>query len=160
MCQAGLPFQTILDLAGIPLTMVYNTIDKYQQIGTVRTQKKRERPTSMTERDRQELSQIITRGRLLTIAQVTDLMTHTVSTQTILQEIHKLSKHSHIAPRKPYLQHRLAFAQAHRHWTINKWAWVIWTNESAFELGKKFNRVRAWRTSQEKWNLENLAVNH
>ncbi|MBW0577032.1 hypothetical protein O181_116747 [Austropuccinia psidii MF-1] len=82
--------------------MVYNTIDKYQRIGTVRTQKKG-RPMIMTEWDRQELSQIITRGHRLTVAQVTDLMTHTVSTQTIQREIHKLGKHSRIAPRKPYL---------------------------------------------------------
>ncbi|MBW0591080.1 hypothetical protein O181_130795 [Austropuccinia psidii MF-1] len=119
----------------------------------------------MTEWDHQELSRIITRGRQLTVAQVTDLMTHTVSTQTIQQEIHKLGKHSRIAPRKPYLrpqdfQQRLAFTQAHRHWTINEWARVIWTDESAFELGKKVDRVRVWRTPQEKWNLENLAVNH
>ncbi|MBW0508696.1 hypothetical protein O181_048411 [Austropuccinia psidii MF-1] len=92
-------------------------------------------------------------------------MTHTVSTRTIQREIHKLGKHSHIAPRKPYLrpqdfQRRLAFAQAHRHWTINEWARVIWTDELAFELGKKVDRVRVWRTPQEKWNLENLAVNH
>ncbi|MBW0579089.1 hypothetical protein O181_118804 [Austropuccinia psidii MF-1] len=43
MHQAGLPFRVISDLAGIPLTTVYDTIDKYQQIGTVRTQKERER---------------------------------------------------------------------------------------------------------------------
>ncbi|MBW0592365.1 hypothetical protein O181_132080 [Austropuccinia psidii MF-1] len=119
----------------------------------------------MTEWDRRELSQIITRGRRLTVAQVTNLMTHTVSTQTIQREIHKLGKNSRTAPRKPYLrpqdfQRRLAFAQAHRHWTIKEWAWVIWNNELAFELGKKVNRVPVWRTPQEKWNLENLAVNH
>ncbi|MBW0578692.1 hypothetical protein O181_118407 [Austropuccinia psidii MF-1] len=96
----------------------------------------------MTKRDRRKLSQIITRGRRLTVAQVTDLMTHMVSTQIIQQEIHKLEEHSRIAPRRPYLrpqdfQRCLAFAQAHRHWTINDWAWVIWTDETAFELGKK-----------------------
>ncbi|MBW0488892.1 hypothetical protein O181_028607 [Austropuccinia psidii MF-1] len=47
-----------------------------------------------------------------------------------------------------------------RHWTINDWARVVWTDESAFELGKKVDRVRVWRTPQEKWHLENLAVNH
>ncbi|MBW0517979.1 hypothetical protein O181_057694, partial [Austropuccinia psidii MF-1] len=97
----------------------------------------------MTERDHRELSQIITHGRRLTIAQVTNLMTHTVSTQTIQQEIHKL-----------------ALAQAHCHWTINEWARFIWTDESAFKLGKKVDQVQVWRTPQEKWNLENLAVNH
>ncbi|MBW0474194.1 hypothetical protein O181_013909 [Austropuccinia psidii MF-1] len=93
----------------------------------------------MTEQERRELSQIITRGRQLTVAQVTDLMTHMVSTRMIQREIHK---------------------PAHRHWMINKWARVIWTNESAFELGKKVDRVQVWRTPQEKWNLENLSVNH
>ncbi|MBW0591742.1 hypothetical protein O181_131457 [Austropuccinia psidii MF-1] len=93
----------------------------------------------MTKRDHQELSQIITHGRQLTVAQVSNLMTHTVSTQTIQQEIRKL---------------------AHRHWTMNNWARVIWTDELAFELGKKVNQVRGWRTPQEKWNLGNLDVNH
>ncbi|MBW0485687.1 hypothetical protein O181_025402 [Austropuccinia psidii MF-1] len=49
---------------------------------------------------------------------------------------------------------------AHRHWTINDWAQVIWTDKSAFKLRKKVNRVHVWRTPQEKWQLENLAVNH
>ncbi|MBW0481460.1 hypothetical protein O181_021175 [Austropuccinia psidii MF-1] len=114
----------------------------------------------MTERDHQELSRIITHGCRLTVAQVTDLMTHTVSTQTIQREIHKLGKHSCIAPRKPYLrpqdfQQCLAFTQAHHHW-----AQVIWTDELAFELGKKVDQVQVWRTPQEKWNVENLAVNY
>ncbi|MBW0591872.1 hypothetical protein O181_131587 [Austropuccinia psidii MF-1] len=92
-------------------------------------------------------------------------MTHHVSTRTIQRKIHKLGKHSHIAPKKPYLrpqdfQRCLAFAQAHRHWTIYDWTRVIWTDESAFELGKKVNRVQVWRTPQEKWNLKNLSVNH
>ncbi|MBW0519451.1 hypothetical protein O181_059166 [Austropuccinia psidii MF-1] len=115
MRQAGLSFRNISDFNHIPLTTVYDTILKYQQLGTTQTQKK--------------------------MAQVTNLMTKVVSTQTIQREIHKLCKHSRIAPKKPYLrpqdfQWRLAFAQAHRHWTINDWAKVIWTDKSAFELGK------------------------
>ncbi|MBW0485461.1 hypothetical protein O181_025176 [Austropuccinia psidii MF-1] len=27
-----------------------------------------------------------------------------------------------------------------RHWTINDWAQVVWTDESAFELGKKVDQ--------------------
>ncbi|MBW0478381.1 hypothetical protein O181_018096 [Austropuccinia psidii MF-1] len=90
-------------------------------------------------------------------------MTHQVSTRTIQRKIHKFCKHLRIAPKKPYLrpqyfEWRLAFAQAHRHWTIKDWAWVVWMDESAFELGKKVDWVRVWRTPQEKWNFENLAV--
>ncbi|MBW0584762.1 hypothetical protein O181_124477 [Austropuccinia psidii MF-1] len=92
-------------------------------------------------------------------------MTSLVSTQTIQREIHKLGKHSQIAPKKPYLrpqnfQRRLAFTQAHRHWTINEWAKVIWTDESAFKLGKWVDQVRVWRMASKKWLLENVALNH
>ncbi|MBW0488891.1 hypothetical protein O181_028606 [Austropuccinia psidii MF-1] len=49
MQQAGLPFQAILDLVGIPLSTVYNTVAKFQVIGTVRTQKKTGRPPIITD---------------------------------------------------------------------------------------------------------------
>ncbi|MBW0591109.1 hypothetical protein O181_130824 [Austropuccinia psidii MF-1] len=93
------------------------------------------------EQEWQELDHIITQGHCLTVAQVTNLMTHTIQ-----HEIHKLGRHLRIAPKKPYLwpqdfQQRLTFAQAHRHWTINDWAQVVWTDELAFELGKKVDRV-------------------
>ncbi|MBW0471928.1 hypothetical protein O181_011643 [Austropuccinia psidii MF-1] len=143
MRQAGLSFQAIGQLAGVPLTTIYNTVSKYKEIGTVQTQRKTGRPTILKD--------------------FTNLMTENVSTRTIQQEIHKLGKASRIAPRKPYLrpqdfQAQLLFAQAHVHWGIDDWAKVLWTAESAFELGKKADRVRVWRTPQEKWLLENLAV--
>ncbi|MBW0526454.1 hypothetical protein O181_066169 [Austropuccinia psidii MF-1] len=60
MRQAGLLFRNISDSNHIPLTTVYDTIVKYQQLGTTQTQKKSGRPTKSTERDRRELSRIIT----------------------------------------------------------------------------------------------------
>ncbi|MBW0465033.1 hypothetical protein O181_004748 [Austropuccinia psidii MF-1] len=103
MCQAGLSFRAIGQLAGVPLTTIYDTVTKYQQIGTVQTQQKTGRPTILKDCDQHQLSQIITHCRRLTVAQVTNLMTEIVSTRTIQQEIHKLGKASRIAPRKPYL---------------------------------------------------------
>ncbi|MBW0534351.1 hypothetical protein O181_074066 [Austropuccinia psidii MF-1] len=119
----------------------------------------------MNERDRRELSRIITRHCRLTVAQVTDMLTTQVSTRTVQQEIHQLGKQSRIAPKKPYLrpqdfQRQLAFAHEHQHWRITDWARVIWTDELLFELGKKSYWVRVWRTASEKFDLENLAVNH
>ncbi|MBW0571549.1 hypothetical protein O181_111264 [Austropuccinia psidii MF-1] len=88
----------------------------------------------LNDRDWQQLSRIITQYQRLTVSQVASLMTFLVSTQTIQREIHKLGKHSQIAPKKPYFQRQLAFAQAHRHWT----------DELAFELGKRVDQVRVW----------------
>ncbi|MBW0585448.1 hypothetical protein O181_125163 [Austropuccinia psidii MF-1] len=124
MRQAGLSFRAFAQLNNLPLTTVYKTFQKYQDIGTVMTQKKTGPPTKLNE----------------------------LSTRTIQRKIHKLGKHSQIAPKKPYLrpqdfQRWLAFAKAHRHWTINEWAKVIWTNELAFELGKRVDQVRFWHTA-------------
>ncbi|MBW0591611.1 hypothetical protein O181_131326 [Austropuccinia psidii MF-1] len=119
----------------------------------------------MNERDHRELSRIITCHRRLTVAQVTNMLTTQVSTRTIQQEIHQLGKKSRITPKKPYLrtqdfQRQLVFAHEHQHCRITDWARAIWTKELLFELGKKSYWVRVWRTASEKFNLENLAVNH
>ncbi|MBW0492839.1 hypothetical protein O181_032554 [Austropuccinia psidii MF-1] len=101
MRQAGLSFRAIGQLAGVPLTTIYDTVSKYQEIGTVKTQQKTGQPTILKDCDRCQLSRIITRCRCLMVAQVTNLMTENVSTRTIQREIHKLGKASRIAPRNP-----------------------------------------------------------
>ncbi|MBW0503239.1 hypothetical protein O181_042954 [Austropuccinia psidii MF-1] len=40
MHQAGLSFRAIAELNNLPLTTIYKTFQKYQEIGTVTTQKK------------------------------------------------------------------------------------------------------------------------
>ncbi|MBW0528780.1 hypothetical protein O181_068495 [Austropuccinia psidii MF-1] len=92
MRQASLPFQAISNLAGVPLTTVYETMKKYKHFGTVQTEKKTRNPPITTAQDRQELDRIIAQGRCLTVAQVTDLLTHQVSTWTIQHKTHKLGQ--------------------------------------------------------------------
>ncbi|MBW0583922.1 hypothetical protein O181_123637 [Austropuccinia psidii MF-1] len=55
MHQAGLRFQAIFNLAGMPLTTVYGTMKKYKHFGTVQTEKETGRPPMMTAQDFQEL---------------------------------------------------------------------------------------------------------
>ncbi|MBW0546331.1 hypothetical protein O181_086046 [Austropuccinia psidii MF-1] len=134
MRQAELSFRSIGQLAGVPLKTIYNKVSKYQQIGTVKTQRKTGQPRILKDCDQRQLSQIITRFRCLTVSKVTNLITESVSTRAIQQEIHKLGKASRIAPRKPYLQPQdfqaqLLFAQAQVHWGINVWEKVLWTNK-------------------------------
>ncbi|MBW0467733.1 hypothetical protein O181_007448 [Austropuccinia psidii MF-1] len=88
-----------------------------------------------------------------------------VSVNTLRKSIHELGRRSRIAVEKPYLsprhmQRRLEFARAHLHWTINDWSRVVWTDESSFELGESVTQKRVWRTTNEKYQLESMAVNH
>ncbi|MBW0529566.1 hypothetical protein O181_069281 [Austropuccinia psidii MF-1] len=98
MCQEGLPFQAISELGGIPLFTVYDTITKFQCIGTVRTQKNRQ--TSNRDRMRPMRTQPHHHLRSLLNGH-TD---HQALTFMIQREIYKLGKHLHIAPKKPYLR--------------------------------------------------------
>ncbi|GFW11731.1 transposable element Tcb2 transposase [Trichonephila clavipes] len=37
----------------------------------------------------------------------------------------------------------------HRHWTVNDWKHVAWSDESRFLLNRDDRRVRAWRQPHE-----------
>ncbi|MBW0528663.1 hypothetical protein O181_068378 [Austropuccinia psidii MF-1] len=58
------------------------------------------------------------------------------------------------------MERRLEFARAHLHWTINDWSRVIWTDKSSFELGEPVTQKRVWRTPEQKYDLDSMAVNH
>ncbi|MBW0486519.1 hypothetical protein O181_026234 [Austropuccinia psidii MF-1] len=52
--QAVLLFRAIAEWNNLPLTTVYNTFQKYKQIGTITTQRERGQLAKLTERDWQQ----------------------------------------------------------------------------------------------------------
>ncbi|GBN80718.1 Transposable element Tcb2 transposase [Araneus ventricosus] len=44
---------------------------------------------------------------------------------------------------------RLAWARQHRHWTVDDWKHVSWSDESRFQLYRADGRVRVWRQPHE-----------
>jgi hypothetical protein len=47
---------------------------------------------------------------------------------------------------------RLPFAKRYKDWTADDWRKVVWTDESPFEVGKNYRKVRVWRTTEEKYH--------
>lgn len=45
---------------------------------------------------------------------------------------------------------RVDWCKAHRHWTVEQWRRVIWSDESPFTLSYN-RRTRVWRCAHEKW---------
>ncbi|GFY19391.1 HTH_Tnp_Tc3_2 domain-containing protein [Trichonephila clavipes] len=43
----------------------------------------------------------------------------------------------------------LAWARQHRHWTVDDWKHVAWSDESRFQLNQGDGRERAWRQPHE-----------
>ena len=44
---------------------------------------------------------------------------------------------------------RLTWARQHRHWTVEDWKHVVWSDESRFQLLRADGRVRVWRQPHE-----------
>ncbi|MBW0473417.1 hypothetical protein O181_013132 [Austropuccinia psidii MF-1] len=165
MSQASLSIRKIALRMGVPKSAVHDTIRRFQEHGACADRPKPGRPPLLNEADRQNLDNYITHNRRANLNKILQAIPNNVSNRTISKAIHDLGKRSCIAPKKPYLREvdfhrRLTFAQQFGHWNIQAWARIIWTDESSFELGKKADQVRVWRTPQEKYSLQNVQVNH
>ncbi len=77
-----------------------------------------------------------------------------VSRRTVLRALRKL-RFRRVKPTfKPGLtaamkKARLEFALAHRHWTLEDWKRVIWTDETSVILGHRRGTIRIWRRTAE-----------
>jgi transposase len=145
-----------------PLSTVNSIINKKKETGTVTNIPRSGRPTIFTERGLRELKQAALGNRRSSLADITNTITTQASRSTVRRELKDMGFRCRVAPKKPFLNEkhkadRLAFAQAHRHWTIEDWSRVIWTDESSFELGKLTRTVRVWRRAYEKYYPDCLA---
>lgn len=62
-----------------------------------------------------------------------------ISVRTVRRRLQKSGLRGCVAATKPFIstinkQKRLRFAKAHRHWTVEQWSRVLWTDESKFNL--------------------------
>ncbi len=65
-----------------------------------------------------------------------DLHTYTnISTQTVRRELHEMGFHDRAAPCKPHItknnaEHQMEWSKAHKHWTLEQWKPVLWSDQS------------------------------
>ncbi|MBW0538305.1 hypothetical protein O181_078020, partial [Austropuccinia psidii MF-1] len=142
MSQAGLSIQKIAVRMGVPKSTVHDIIRRFREHGACADCPKPGRPPLLNEADRQNLENFITHNRRANLKEISHAIPNNVSHRTIRKAIHDLGKRSCIAPKKPYLcevdfDQQLTFSQQFGHWNLQAWARIIWTDELAFELGKK-----------------------
>ncbi|GFU68717.1 QLQ domain-containing protein [Trichonephila clavipes] len=69
-----------------------------------------------------------------------------VSIRTVRRELKNLVFHGHAATHKPNItplnaKHRLQWCRAHRHWIVDMWKTVLWSDESRFAVWQPDGRV-------------------
>ncbi|GFW96921.1 HTH_Tnp_Tc3_2 domain-containing protein [Trichonephila clavipes] len=99
----------------------------------------------MQERDQRRLTNIIKRDRRAILPQIAaDINagpSTSVTVRTIQRNIISMGFRSRRPTRVPLLtaRHkvlRLAWARQHRHWTVDYWKQIAWSDESSFQLNR------------------------
>lgn len=80
-----------------------------------------------------------------------------ISHQTVIRRLNEFDLESHLATAKPLLtdvhkQNRLAWCKARQNWGYEKWASVIFSDESNYMLINRKTTARVWRFSNEKYD--------
>jgi hypothetical protein len=116
------------------------------------------RPAKLTEANKRFCVRAIACGGLSTSAAVADkLKTEldvTVSPQTVRNTLRRAGLGAIEKKPKPFLsqrniRQRLAFANKHKHWTVDDWRRVIWSDESKINRFSTDGRSWAWVRDDE-----------
>lgn len=154
--EAGISGAQIGRQLGIARQTVSALLKRFQLRGTVVSPKPTGARCKLGVRDKRQLKHLILRDRRAPIAAIQAQMTTKVCIRTLRRYIRALGFNNRVAVKKPFLSkahkaQRLAFAQAHAHWSEEDWKNVIWTDESSFEVGKHSRLVRVWRQVYERY---------
>ena len=146
-------------ITGIPKSTVGN-------IGTrniATTKFKRGRPRKLTAHDKRRIVRWITKSRdtrradCKAIIKALDL---DVCQNTLITALAELGYTRSVARRRPLLKQldlkrRLRFARSHKHWTVEDWMRVIFTDEMSIKVGqKRTSRVFVWPKNGEEFHKD------
>lgn len=144
---------------GFPRTTISRVYREYQVSGKTSNLRMRcGRKKTLTERDHRRLKRIVTRARRATLPQIAEDFnagaSTSVSVRTVQRTVLDMGFRSRRPTRVPLLtpRHkalRLAWARQHRHWTVDDWKNVAWSDESRYQLYRADGRVRVWRQPHE-----------
>ena len=161
MADGGTATSQISHTYNIPRSTAQSVLEQNKAQDTDKQAKGSDRPMKTTNRDHQELKQLLETNRKTKLSDITDMMTTKISTRTARKRIRDLGYSNRVAVKKPFVNEiqakkRLAFAREHLNWTVADWNQVIWSDESSFKIGKSSQPDLVWQTRSEKFRADCL----
>ena len=145
-------------LLKLPQSTVSAVIVKWKRLRATTAQPWSGSPHKLTEPDRRVLKCRVQKNRLSSVATLTTKFQtdsgSNVSTSTVRRELHKMSFHGRAATHKPKItmhnaKRQLEWCKAHRHWTLEQWKHVLWSDESRFTIWQSDRVILVWRMPGE-----------
>ena len=146
----GLSIREASKITGVPRSTVS---DIKKTDGIVILSKKGGRPPILSPQDKRFCVHQITRGGLDDSVQVTNTIESnlgvTCSSLTVRRALKEAGLASIEKPKKPLIskmnrKKRLEFALSHKHWTVDDWRRVVWSDETKINRFTSDGRLWAW----------------
>lgn len=161
--KAGEGYGKIASSLHIPKATIQSVIKKWKKHHTTKNLKRSGRPAKLSARMKSHLTRQATVNPFVTL---TDLkkgaedMGAKVHKSTISRTLHKNNLYGRVARRKPFLKKshitaRLRFARKHLNDSQDKWAKVLWSDETKIELFGLNAKKYVWRKPNTSMNQAN-----
>jgi transposase len=156
----GKSVREIADILQKPKSTVSDVIVKWKRRGNETAEKRTGRPKILGERSRRTLKRLVKQNRKSSLVEISQEFQSSsgisVSSRTVRRELKNLGFHGRAAAHKPNItpqnaKHRLQWCRAHRHWTVDMWKTVLWSDESRFTVWQSDGRVWVWRMPGERF---------
>lgn len=140
-------------------TSILRLKKKYEETGSVKNKQVSGRPRKLTERDERTVVRLILKDECSTASEVQrSLKVHDnieVSSNTVRRVLKRNGFVARVKRKKPLLSKthrktRLEFAEKYKHWTVEDWNKVVWSDESKFQIFGSDGRTYCWKKAGEK----------
>ena len=143
LMEMGVSCREVSRQLKVNVKTIYNIKKRVGESGSVADRPQSGRPKKTSVRQDRALVRYSLSDRRLTSPELRQRMEAelgvTVSSSAIKKRLNSAGLRGCVAVKKPLLRpakikSRLEFARRHKHWTVQQWDKVLWSDESAFQL--------------------------
>lgn len=167
MRRNGQSYRSIATRLRRSLSTIHRSIQRYRLTNSLVRRRGQGRKRCTSRRDDRFLQLQVRRNTKLTAVQARNVLEEVrgvrVSERTVRRRFEEVGIGSFVPAKAPKLErhhrtNRLYFAREHRHWNIEEWGQVLFTDECRIMLNQIDGRQRVWRRKGERYiqsNFEN-----